>query len=593
MGISLVVVIAFGSYLTVQTMTENNVRQALLDQHMQRQAVNIEALSARIAADIDSVAMRMQLLATEPVLQDGELAGDRATELLVQQYQDLNKITSVDGLNVLDENNIVANSGVDEQQQFIGSDVSDRDYVIGVRESLQPYISAGFTSIHDRFAFGIAVPILNRETGQYVGTLAARFVVPEFFERYEDDLQISNIVALDRKQVYISTTIPEFLGLEYWGEHVQTATLANAKLNEAYATLASGKPASTLFVSAVTNDERFVSGSPVFYRGEQVMFVVITTPTAAIYAQVDDILFVQKAQTIVMLAIVVAAISALILYLAKWNGTLDKKVKQRTSELETANERLKENDKLQKEFINIAAHELRTPIQPMLGITELMAVSVGSKDKVEVSREDIELLARNASRLERLSFQLLDVARIEGGSLQLNLEPLDITTKVIEVIANAQRRIHKDIDIRYIEPEEPLIVQADKNRLFEVLSNLMENAIKFTKQGTITISAQASDEGKEVIVKLVDTGSGIDPEIMPRLFTKFASKSDSGTGIGLYVSKSIIEAHGGKIWAENNNDGKGATFTFILPLSVHRPNANIASVSVAQDGRDVPKVMEF
>jgi signal transduction histidine kinase len=533
---------------------------------MQQQIDSIDAVSARIAADIDSVAIRMQLLATEPVLQNGELASSRTTELLAQQYQELNKITFVEGFNLLDENNMVVNTAVEEDRQFIGSDLSQREYVTGVRDSLQPYVSSSFTSLNDRLAFGLAVPIINRETGQYVGTLVARFVVPQFFERYEADLPISRIVALDRNQVYISTTIPEFLGQDYWGEHVQTTTRANTKLNEVYTTLASGKSTSTLFISTVTNDERFVSGSPVFYRGDQVMSVVITTPTAAIYSQVDDILFAQKAQTIATLVAVVAAVSVLILYLSKWNSALDKKVKQRTGELEAANERLKEHDKLQKEFINIAAHELRTPIQPMLGVTEIMTASLGPKDKVEVSREEIEMLARNAHRLERLSSQILEVARIEGGSVQLNLEPVDISTKIRNVIANAYRTIKKDIEIRYIEPENSLTVQADKTRLFEVLSNLLGNAIKFTPHGTITISAQQSERDKEIIVKISDTGSGIDPEIMPRLFTKFATKSDSGTGIGLFIAKNIIEAHGGRIWAENNDAG-GATFSFTLPFS--------------------------
>jgi signal transduction histidine kinase len=271
-----------------------------------------------------------------------------------------------------------------------------------------------------------------------------------------------------------------------------------------------------------------------------------------------------------MLAAVVGAISSLIFYLSKWNKALDNKVKQRTSELEAANDRLQDNDKLQKEFINIAAHELRTPIQPMLGITELMKAGLDGKDKIEVSRDDIDMLDRNAHRLERLSSQLLEMARIEGGSVRLNFETIDISTKIRNVIANAKSTLHKDIEITYKEPVEPLTVEGDKTRLFEVLANLIGNAIKFTENGSITISAEQSGDGREVVVKVVDTGAGIDPEIMPRLFTKFASKSDSGTGIGLYISKSIIEAHGGRIWAENNANGIGATFGFTLPVETVR-----------------------
>jgi signal transduction histidine kinase len=141
---------------------------------------------------------------------------------------------------------------------------------------------------------------------------------------------------------------------------------------------------------------------------------------------------------------------------------------------------------------------------------------------------------------------------------------------------------NKGITIQYIEPAKPLTVYADQTRLFEVISNLLSNAIKFTAHGTITISAKQSDDGKEVIISVSDTGSGIDPDIMPKLFTRFATKSDSGTGIGLYLAKSFVEAHGGRIWAENN-DTSGATFTFTLPLLVDNNDNNAVHAIITED----------
>ena len=112
-----------------------------------------------------------------------------------------------------------------------------------------------------------------------------------------------------------------------------------------------------------------------------------------------------------------------------------------------------------------------------------------------------------------------------------------------------------------------IIVQADKYRLNQVISNLISNSIKFTnKSGTIFINTKREKDNNAIIISIKDTGIGIDPEVMPRLFTRFASKSFQGTGLGLYISKSIIEAHGGRIWATNNTDGKGAIFAFSLPL---------------------------
>jgi signal transduction histidine kinase len=125
-------------------------------------------------------------------------------------------------------------------------------------------------------------------------------------------------------------------------------------------------------------------------------------------------------------------------------------------------------------------------------------------------------------------------------------------------------QINKNVEIIEVTGE-PIFVEADKVRIFEVLSNIIRNAIKFTSEGTITVKAHA--DGKNVQVDVRDSGAGIDPDIVPRLFTKFATTSNQGTGLGLFISKNIVEAHGGRIWAENNKDGKGATFSFTLPLT--------------------------
>jgi signal transduction histidine kinase len=250
-------------------------------------------------------------------------------------------------------------------------------------------------------------------------------------------------------------------------------------------------------------------------------------------------------------------------------------------------ERLKEVQKIKDEFINVAAHELRTPIQPILGLSEL----VRSKLKVEDGEliQFLDIINRNAKRLQRLTEDILDVTKIESQSLKLNKEKFDINKKILNVISDVEKQISdpNKLKILFVEPREAIFVDADKGRIYQVIANLLNNAIKFTKEGTILISVRMTqkkggnkeekEEGRDygsssrsssrhVIVSVKDSGEGIDPEILPRLYTKFATKSDKGTGLGLYISKSIIQAHGGKIWAENNSDGKGATFTFSLPI---------------------------
>jgi two-component system sensor histidine kinase VicK len=233
------------------------------------------------------------------------------------------------------------------------------------------------------------------------------------------------------------------------------------------------------------------------------------------------------------------------------------------------NEELKNNEKMQKEFINIAAHELRTPVQPILGMAELLELSFeGGQSKTEITRDEIDIILRNAKRLERLSSDVLETARIESQSLRLNKQLFSLHEVISTSIRDAKNQIgDQDISFQY-DPTD-VVVYADKGRISEVVSNILNNAIKFTHKGSITVSVevQSNDSGSEAIVLIRDEGTGIDREIVSRLFSKFVTKSDKGTGLGLYISKSIVEAHGGKIWARNNEDERGATFGFSLPLN--------------------------
>jgi two-component system sensor histidine kinase VicK len=224
---------------------------------------------------------------------------------------------------------------------------------------------------------------------------------------------------------------------------------------------------------------------------------------------------------------------------------------------------LEAHDKLQREFINIASHEMKTPTQAILGYSELLETD--PKNNTEI----IASLKRNASRLQRLTNDILEVSRIESQTLKLNKEKVNINEKIREIIDDVRNQVQNpnDLQIIFSETKREVHLQADKTRLYQVVANLLTNAIKFTNVGTITVSAEVNDNNNELIVTVKDSGEGIHSDIIPRLFTKFATKSNVGTGLGLYISKNIIEAHGGRIWAENNRDGKGANFTFTLPLS--------------------------
>jgi len=234
-------------------------------------------------------------------------------------------------------------------------------------------------------------------------------------------------------------------------------------------------------------------------------------------------------------------------------------------------ERLKESDKMKSEFINVASHELRTPIQPILSLSAMLRPKIQDVRQQEL----IDVIARNGKRLLHLTDAILDVAKIESQSLTLKKERFDLNDIIIngidEITLGTGSIDNHKIKLSY--DHQHILIEADKGRIIQVLSNLLGNAIKFTKQGTITVTSEIKDS--KALVSIKDTGQGIDPEVLPHLFTKFSTKSplhgiQMGTGLGLFISKSIIEAHGGKIWAKNNNNGfdgtEGATFYFTLPI---------------------------
>jgi two-component system, OmpR family, sensor histidine kinase VicK len=253
------------------------------------------------------------------------------------------------------------------------------------------------------------------------------------------------------------------------------------------------------------------------------------------------------------------------------------------------NEELLMTDKMQKVFINVAAHELRTPIVPILGLSEILRSRTIKDTSSSRKKQDLEMLdivIRNAGRLSRLTEDILDVTKIESQSLRLKKELFDLNDAIFITVEEFKGQIDTTAtpgggNVKLLfetvdtinNNKKPVFVEADKYRVIQVVSNLISNAIKFSKEGgggTVNVSIEREKRGgggeDYAIVIVRDTGKGIDPEIFPKLFTKFVTKSYQGTGLGLFISKSIVEAHGGKIWAENNIQGKGATFYFTLPI---------------------------
>jgi len=227
------------------------------------------------------------------------------------------------------------------------------------------------------------------------------------------------------------------------------------------------------------------------------------------------------------------------------------------------NEKLKDHEKLQTDFINIASHEIKTPIQSILTYSELL------QSIPEKNQDYLDSIQRNALRLKLLSNNLLDMTRIQSKTLVIRKEKFDLTHTISSIVEDFRNQIknlslNTSVEILFAN-QDSVFVEADKERITQIVTNLIHNALKFTESGIITVLLTKGK--RDVTVSVKDTGLGIDQDIFPNLFTKFATKHHSGTGVGLYISKSIVEVHGGRIWGRNNSNGKGSTFSFTLPVN--------------------------
>ncbi|MDQ5842566.1 MAG: HAMP domain-containing histidine kinase, partial [Thermoproteota archaeon] len=380
----------------------------------------------------------------------------------------------------------------------------------------------------------------------------------------------SDVGLVDKKGIILYTSNQTYIGKDYFGGEFQStlSALLSPKevdaLNDILKRSLQGSPGTEDITAA--GQLTSIAYTPVTINGEHLLTLYITSPHQ-LTGNVNLIIDQQRNFNLAIIGSISALAVGAIFFILTWNKRLEETVNARTAELRQANERLKIHDSMQKEFINIAAHELRTPTQAILGYADLIQMQ-----KSNINRDEaLSRLINNAERLQRLTEDILDVTRIESKTLKLNKKKFDLLDTAANVMDDYRNRIQDGKNLKLVllpNIDKSVFVVADNERISQVLSNLVSNALKFTNSGTISVSigeAMKEENKKEFIVSVKDTGTGIDSDIMPRLFTKFASKSQTGTGLGLFISKSIVEAHGGRIWAENNPDGRGTTFRFSLP----------------------------
>ena len=572
-SVIIIAVASYGLFFYFQRVNETSIRESIFEQELERQINSTKSVSQHVGSDLRLVTSMLQDLADSLYIQNEMLSGDNVNNLLQEKFNQLNSVTKVDSLLITDNEGVITTHKASVgMKTFVNIDISSNDYMKQTMESLQPVYSNGFTGIDGKYRIVITYPITSVKDGHYIGTVVANLPTIEFFKNYGNvnDINSQFLVAFDRNGNLLAVGASgDLVGKNFFGNETQQFINYNKVLNNLTQYLLAGNAGHAMYDYG--KGERLNTQSPVLVGTQPVYFVQVVTPTDRIYLKINSVLFTEGIKMFSLLTGTTAAIIFLVFLLRKWYSILENEVAKRTRDLNEsnyklmkANESLKIKDEAQNQFINVAAHELRTPIQPILNAIYLLQSADLSTAK---KNQYIDIIKRNTEKLGRLAEDILDVTRIESNTLKLMKERVnlyDLISNIIEEYKRNIQLIHKDLVVNYESPDRTIFITGDKLRLNQVLLNLLDNAGKFTKKGSITITTSIMSKKVQVTVK--DTGVGIHPEIFPKLFSKFVTKSDRGTGLGLFISKSIIEAHGGKIWAKSSSQQEGATFIFTLPL---------------------------
>lgn len=520
-----------------------------------------------LGRNLDTISRRLQIAASSYALSERD-DSEEARALLDMINVGLERYTQ--SIDYVDNKGTLLLTTERELLDPTGSDRSDGLYYVQARERRQPVVTEVFQATDGKASVSIAVPIFTSE-GNFEGVVAAIIPTEYIVEAVEDHLSFTenNVFLIATDGTIIGHADGSMIGMSIFDQFDGRNDVVNRNLQN----MIEGRSGVFEYTSP-EGQRRVAVYSPVGFSGIHTWSVFITTSPPQSQA-FSTVLNDQRVFTIVAIILIGMIAAIFITFILTLNSRLhvivqkqEQQIRGQLDDLRDTYERLTEQDKMKDEFINIAAHELRTPVLPIILSAEGLAEEIGSNNS------KIEIILRNARRINKLTNDILDVSRIKSNTFRLQKEQVSLK-KIIEesiqdvIFKMAENKSHNlKIAIDSKLPEGKDEISADRGRLNQVFANLLDNAVNFTDQGTITVSLQQGTDPGFIEVRVTDTGKGIDPAIRPRLFEKFATKSEKakGTGLGLYLCKAIVEAHGGRIWAEDNiGAGKGAVFAFSLP----------------------------
>lgn len=617
MVIAIIIMMLFFISISAYTFfidNSNKLNNVAIQNIKENTELQVEELAISLSNKIDAISSNLEIISNSP----GVKANFIATISLLESAQNTTKdLTAYYGW--INKDGILQWSTIFKNKEFydrfLGANFSSKEYFEKVKATLNQYFSPVIPSLLNNPTIFIAQPILRTNTDDISNTM-------NYFQKYNKSANLFNMIVNQQKNIENNA----FDGIMYAG--IETSSMLtllenqispknrsslslidkdgeiiysfNPELNgikinsdkykQVMANFFDNKNQQILYKSMdnmlarktesveiqyISGNSSTIAYTPVHVNDNIVFYLLLDTPHK-FATEVDDLLLQQRNYIFGAGALIGIIAFIISIMMVVFNNRLKKIVEEKTknlkiavNSLEKANEELKQHDNMQKEFINVAAHELRTPIQTIIGYCEMISIAPKNTNKY------LESIRRNAERLSSLTEDILDITRIESNKLKIEKSEFDLKEKINNVIKDLDIKDKNDRkqNIEFISSfNEQIIVFADKIRIYQVISNLLKNALKFTPNGKITVILEKAERNdkKFIVVRIKDDGKGIDPQVLPILFKKFVTKSETGTGLGLYISKNIIEAHGGSIRGYNNLDGKGATFEFTLPLDENK-----------------------
>ncbi len=598
--------ITFSLYFYFRGITEENVRTTLLEQYKQRQIDKTAALSKSIAADLDLLMTKLQVLAQSGPVQAGNFTGAETDMLMERIYNESNAVTRVEGIGISNSQNIVMNVYQPEidKNQLIGQNMASRSFAIEARGNLpNPTFSSGYETIVNDQGQRVALlhPIYDSQ-GTHIGWTRSAIDASLFFERYGNisDADSEYFSVLDRKGNILVTPLSHLEGRSIADEEVREQLAYSEIMEESLQGFLAGQSSAVVFPEPFA--ETMNAGLPVVVRGEPAYFVFLATPTSLIYSQIDATLFAQKVETITLFVVSASAISALVIFMTRRNLILRNAISERTKELESASAKLEslnnelevknksledavahvlEVERSKEEFVSMISHELKTPLVPMKGYSEMLLSSGVLGDLNDEQKRAVQSILNGIGKLETLVGDMLDAFKLDMNKMAFSMSSVDAKDLVDRTIFDL-RLIAEEKQVELRSEVDSVQAFCDPRKVEQVLANLIKNSVDFVpaKGGRVVVRAEkaqtaeniAGEEKEMAVFAVEDNGPGIPADKVDSIFRKFyqldasMARRHGGTGLGLVICKGIVEAHGGRIWVDASYRD-GACLKFTLPLA--------------------------